>query len=72
MKSVNAAGRTVSYTKLSYLYMGTIYCEEYNAWTVLEDGRMIQCTITEEAREEACGRIDTETIFETAFSALRG
>lgn len=72
VQTVDAAGRTISYTKLSYLYLGTIYCEEYNAWTVLEDGRMIQCTITEEAREEACDRIDTETIFETAFSALRG
>ena len=69
--TVTAGGRTVSYTKLSYLYLGTIYCEEYNSWTVLSDGRMIQCTVKEESREEACDRIDPEEILETAFAALK-
>lgn len=71
VKTVTAAGRTVSYTKLSYIYLGTIYCEEYNSWTALPDGRMIQCTVKEESREEPCDRIDTGTIFDIAFEAFK-
>ena len=70
LQTMTAAGRTVSYTKLSYIYLGTIYTEEYNSWTVLPDGRMIQCTVKEESREEPCSLIDTNTIFDTAFAAL--
>ncbi len=71
VQTVTAAGQTVSYTKLSYIYLGTIYCEEYNSWTTLSDGRMIQCTVKEESREEPCDRIDTGTIFDTAFEAFK-
>ncbi len=70
VQTVTAAGRTVSYTKLSYIYMGTYYTEEYNSWTVLPDGRMIQCTVKEESREEPCSLIDPSEIFDTAFAAL--
>ncbi|MCI8465386.1 MAG: LppX_LprAFG lipoprotein [Lachnospiraceae bacterium] len=71
VQTVTAAGKTISYTKLSYIYMGTIYCEEYNSWTVLPDGRMIQCTIKEESREEPCDKINVDSIFETAFAAVK-
>ncbi len=70
VQTVTAAGRTVSYTKLSYIYMGTYYTEEYNSWTVLPDGRMIQCTVKEESREEPCSLIDPAGIFDTVFAAL--
>ncbi len=70
VQTVTAAGKTVSYTKLSYIYMGTYYTEEYNSWTVLPDGRMIQCTVKEESYEEPCRLIDTGSIFDTAFAAL--
>ena len=69
VQTVTAAGKTVSYTKLSYIYMGTYYTEEYNSWTV-PDGRMIQCTVKEESYEEPCRLIDTGSIFDTAFAAL--
>ncbi len=72
MQTVSAAGRTVSYTKLSYVYMGTSYCEEYNSWTVLEDGRMVQCLVTENGYGEPCNRINPGSIFETVYSALKG
>ncbi len=70
VQTTTAAGRTVSYTKLSYIYMGTYYTEEYNSWTVLPDGRMIQCTVKEESYEEPCRLIDPASIFDTAFAAL--
>lgn len=72
VQTIEAGGRTVSYTKLSYLYMGTIYCEEYNSWTVFADGRMVQCTVTENSKEEPCNRIDAGTVFEAAYEALKG
>lgn len=70
VQTVTAAGKTVSYTKLSYIYMGTYYTEECNSWTVLPDGRMVQCIVKEESYEEPCRLIDTESIFDTVFAAL--
>lgn len=70
IQTITAAGKTVSYTKLSCIYMGTYYTEEYNSWTVLPDGRMVQCTVKEESYEEPCRLIDTGSIFDTAFEAL--
>ncbi len=68
VQTVTAAGKDVSYTRLSYLYEGTYY-EEYNSWCVYDDGRMLQCSIREESAGEPCSRIDPSVIFETAFSA---
>ena len=71
LTATTAGGRKVSYTCLSDLYLGTIYETEYNTWTVLSDGRMVQCTIRETSRKENYEKADLGVVLEKAYSALQ-
>ena len=58
-----------SFIKVSYTYDETSNYIEYFAWTILEDGRVVQCEIEDYAYEQECSLID-DSILETVLGAL--
>ena len=58
-----------SFIKVSYTYDETSNYIEYFVWTILEDGRVVQCEIEDYAYEQECSLID-DSILETVLGAL--
>lgn len=69
-QTVQTAGREVSYTELSDVYLGSVYETEYNTWTKLSGG-LLQCTIKESGTEEDHGALDFAAVLEAAYQAVK-
>lgn len=67
---VQAAGREVSYTELSDVYLGSVYETEYNTWTVLPGG-LLQCIIKENGTEEDHEKLDFSAVLEEAYRVVK-
>ena len=69
--TVSAAGRQVSYIRVSYTFDGAGHYIEYYAWTELENGLLLDCNVEEYAYEQepALLRDDME-VLETVFGAV--
>ncbi len=70
-KTVQVNGRDVSYVKFTYVYGEDSYYTEYNIWTFLPDGQVVQCEVEEISYGDPCDILD-DSVVETAISAIRG
>ncbi len=71
-KTVQVAGREVSYIKVSYTYDEDSNYIELNAWTFLENGTALQCEVEEYAYGEECKLLgDDPAVLEPLFAAVQ-
>ncbi len=69
-KTVQMNGRDVSYVRFSYVYDEDGYYTEYNIWTFLPDGQVVQCEAEESSYGAPCEILD-DSIVETAMSVIQ-
>ena len=70
-KTVQINGRDVSYVKFVYTYNKGSYYTEYNIWTFLPDGQVVQCKVEERSYDGPCDILD-DNIVETVMLAVQG
>ena len=70
-KTVQVNGRDVSYVKFTYVYDDDSYYAEYNMWTFLPDGQVVQCEAEERSYDGPCDILD-DNIVETVMLAVQG